>query len=798
MPNWKKVVTSGSDASFNSVYVSNAVTASIFSGSFVGDGSGIINLNGFFGDFATASFSAQATWSFSHNLGYPYVAIEVYDQNNFVVIPSSIKIINNNSAEIQFTSPQTGIALATLGTGIVTASVLDTSSLLTTASFNAYTGSNTSQFAGTASFASTASFITGSGVYGPYGLNSILSASYAESSTNAQDILVYVLNNSGYTISKGAVVHITASGNSSDVPRIVTASYENDNNSANTLGLAYQTLTNGSFGYVLTEGILRGIDTSNFQSGQLIYLGATGSIIGSAPQAPLHGVRLGQVVREQTNNGSVYISINNGYEIDELHDVRIATASLSYGDLLMRSESVWINSKQLSGSYGLTGSLVIRENATDEIINSVSRTLKSTGGTLSVDWENKDLYDIAQQVSLDWGNKTLEGSGGTILNWDVAETYDNTATTSINWNDRVLFDESGTTPSIGWNARALYDINGVQTVDWQNTTLTDITSTSSINWNDRALKDTNEVDSIAWQTRKLYDQFGDDVLIWNYPTPQFYGTASLARTASFVTPLNQNVTVIGNQTITGSLTITNDLTVLGSSSIQYITSSQLNIADNIISVNTITPTIRFGGLSVIDSGSSPQQSGSLLFDSQNNQWIFVHQNVAGAPITSSVLLMGPQTFNNVGNETTLTTNRIPKASGADLGEHLSDSNISDNGSAVEINSNTNITGSLIVSGSQNIIGNTNISGSLSITNDLIVLGSSSITGSLNITGSINISSSLTASAITITSQPALSYTTRQILMRNSASGQIEITDSTSPAIYNFGMSYAMTTFNYLT
>jgi hypothetical protein len=155
-------------------------------------------------------------------------------------------------------------------------------------------------------------------------------------------------------------------------------------------------------------------------------------------------------------------------------------------------------------------------------------------------------------------------------------------------------------------------------------------------------------------------------------------------TASYVTPLTQNVIV------TGSLTITNDLTVLGSSSIQYITSSQLNISDNIITVNTITPSIRFGGLAVADSGSSPIQSGSLLFDSQNNQWIFVHQASAGAAITSSVLLMGPQTFNNVGGETTITTNRLTKGAGADLGEHLTDSNITDTGTLVSINSNTKI------------------------------------------------------------------------------------------------------------
>jgi hypothetical protein len=165
-------------------------------------------------------------------------------------------------------------------------------------------------------------------------------------------------------------------------------------------------------------------------------------------------------------------------------------------------------------------------------------------------------------------------------------------------------------------------------------------------------------------------------------------SSSFSRTASFVNTLNQNVTV------SGSLIVTNDFVVQGSASIVFITSSQLNIADNIISVNTIQPGVRFGGLAVIDSGSTPQVSGSLLFDSQNNQWIFVHQSAASAAVTSSTVIVGPQTFNNIGNETGLTTNRIPKAAGVDLGEHITDSNITDTGTTVSINSNTQVTGSL--------------------------------------------------------------------------------------------------------
>jgi hypothetical protein len=160
----------------------------------------------------------------------------------------------------------------------------------------------------------------------------------------------------------------------------------------------------------------------------------------------------------------------------------------------------------------------------------------------------------------------------------------------------------------------------------------------------------------------------------------------------------------GNQTITGSLYVSQDLIIAGSSSIQHISSSVVNIADNIITVNAQNPSIRFGGLAVIDSGSSPQVSGSMLFDSTNDQWIFVHQNQAA--VTSSILLMGPQTINNLGNETYPTTNRVLKSVNA---EHVGDSNISDNGTTVTILSNTIINGTISATGTTLVSGSSQIS-----------------------------------------------------------------------------------------
>ena len=224
-------------------------------------------------------------------------------------------------------------------------------------------------------------------------------ASYA---TQAADIVVSVLNQSGAQINKGAVVHISGSNNNSDIPRVRLADWTNDSFSANTLGLALTNIPNGELGQVITDGLFIGYNTSAWDSGQLLYLGPNGTITGSAPQAPLHAVRLGQVIRVNQNNGSIYVRIDNGYEIDELHNVRI-TSTPSTGDVLVYSGSVWTNvpgpdAKERrydsSGSYSYCG---VAPFLSTEANNSWSITrilIYSDGSTLinsasSVDWTNR-------------------------------------------------------------------------------------------------------------------------------------------------------------------------------------------------------------------------------------------------------------------------------------------------------------------------------------------------------------------------------------------------------------------------
>ena len=166
-------------------------------------------------------------------------------------------------------------------------------------------------------------------------------------------------------------------------------------------------------------------------------------------------------------------------------------------------------------------------------------------------------------------------------------------------------------------------------------------------------------------------------------------TGSLATTGSNI--------FYGNQTISGTVYIQDDLIVQGSSSLQNITASAVSIGTNIVNLNTANPSIRFAGLSIIDSGSVGG-SGSFLYDSLQDEFIFVHRGAATA-VTSSVILMGPETYDSIGSETYLTNNRLVKGAG---NEHLADSNISDTGTLITLNSVTQITGSLLISSSLNV------------------------------------------------------------------------------------------------
>jgi len=134
----------------------------------------------------------------------------------------------------------------------------------------------------------------------------------------------------------------------------------------------------------------------------------------------------------------------------------------------------------------------------------------------------------------------------------------------------------------------------------------------------------------------------------------------------------------GTQTITGSLYISADLIVQGTSSIQNITGSAINIGTNIVNLNTATPAVRYAGLTVQDSGSSAGVTGSMLWDSLCNRWIYSNPSTVG--YSGGIIMSGPRAA-TFGTETTLTCGYIAKSGG---GDHLYDSIMYETGSIVSV------------------------------------------------------------------------------------------------------------------
>jgi hypothetical protein len=163
---------------------------------------------------------------------------------------------------------------------------------------------------------------------------------------------------------------------------------------------------------------------------------------------------------------------------------------------------------------------------------------------------------------------------------------------------------------------------------------------------------------------------------------------------------------IGTQVITGSVYIANDLIVQGSSSLQNITASAVSIGTNTVILNTDTPILRFGGISVQDSGSTQGRSGSLFWDSVHDHWIYVVPSGSSEGYNSAMLMNGPKNTGSLGSEGGLTTGYVPRSQGED---HLEDSNIFSTGSNVGIGT-TNPSQALHVAGALRLTSNPSVTG----------------------------------------------------------------------------------------
>ena len=140
--------------------------------------------------------------------------------------------------------------------------------------------------------------------------------------------------------------------------------------------------------------------------------------------------------------------------------------------------------------------------------------------------------------------------------------------------------------------------------------------------------------------------------------------------------VNGVLTVTGNTQLGGNLYVSGNLEILGSSTSVTIQSQTVEIDDNIIRMNAYSPFLRYAGFEVNDSGSVGV-SGSVLWDSTNDYWMFVSASGQSSKLVGT-------TAGTFGSEVSLTTNTIPKSTGAN---NIGDSLLTDNATTLGYNTN---------------------------------------------------------------------------------------------------------------
>lgn len=151
-------------------------------------------------------------------------------------------------------------------------------------------------------------------------------------------VVSYVRNAESTTITTGTCVYLFgATGDHASVKR---ADNSSDTTSAKTIGVAGADITASNNGPVVTRGYVDGIDLSvGYTAGDILWLGDDGAFTTTKPTAPDHLVFIGVVVRA-TNNGIIYVATQNGYELDELHNVSLP--SPNSGEFLKYNGSLWV------------------------------------------------------------------------------------------------------------------------------------------------------------------------------------------------------------------------------------------------------------------------------------------------------------------------------------------------------------------------------------------------------------------------------------------------------------------------
>jgi hypothetical protein len=287
---------------------------------------------------------------------------------------------------------------------------------------------------------------------GADGVNPFITALDIPTTSQASTLVREVKNMTGATLTKGTVVYISgANGNKILVSKAQASS---ESLSSRTFGLLQSDILNNGVGNCVIVGDLNGLDTSSFTEGAQLYLSPTtaGAYTTTKPSAPDHLVYIGKITRSHPTQGQIEVQIQNGYELQELHNVAINGVTnnqlLSYDS----STSLWKNKSVTTADIADSTN---KRYVTDANLTTIGNqsgtntgdetdaTIKSKLGITTLSGSNTGDQDLSGLVP---NTRTINtkalSSDVTLTTADIADSTDKRYVTDANLT--TIGNQSGT------------------------------------------------------------------------------------------------------------------------------------------------------------------------------------------------------------------------------------------------------------------------------------------------------------------------------------------------------------------
>jgi collagen type VII alpha len=205
------------------------------------------------------------------------------------------------------------------------------------------------------------------------------------SNTSPASVVVeQVRNTTGATLTKGTAVYI--SGATGQIPTVSKALATSDATSAQTLGLITADIANNSNGFVTIIGLVANLNTSAYTDGAQLYLSPTtaGTLTATKPYAPQHLVYMAVVAHAHPTQGKLLVKVQNGYELDEIHNVSAQSPTTGQTIVWNSATNLW-EKNTVSLTAGVNGTLPVLNGGTGQTTYTDGQLLigNSTGNTLT-------------------------------------------------------------------------------------------------------------------------------------------------------------------------------------------------------------------------------------------------------------------------------------------------------------------------------------------------------------------------------------------------------------------------------